>query len=123
MNNNLANIKKSKFYLDKGYCIAIPTETVYGLAANAYQDRAVEKILPDDIDLKSLNELTELASKIIENLENQKNLENSINEYKKLLKLHDLIQKKFNKNTKEISENTKSKIKDILNKKNEKKIK
>jgi len=44
MNKNLANIKKSKFYLDKGCCIAIPTETVYGLAANAYLDSAVEKI-------------------------------------------------------------------------------
>ena len=44
MNNNLANIKKSKSYLDKGHCVAIPTETVYGLAANAYLDRAVKKI-------------------------------------------------------------------------------
>ena len=44
MNNNLANIKKSKFFLDKGHCVAIPTETVYGLAANAYLDSAVKKI-------------------------------------------------------------------------------
>ena len=44
MNNNLANIKKSKFYLDRGQCVAIPTETVYGLAANAYLYSAVEKI-------------------------------------------------------------------------------
>ena len=44
MNNNLSNIKKSKFFLDKGHCVAIPTETVYGLAANAYSDTAVKKI-------------------------------------------------------------------------------
>ena len=44
MNNNLSNIKKSKFFLDKGHCVAIPTETVYGLAANAYSDAAVKKI-------------------------------------------------------------------------------
>ena len=44
MNNNLSNIKKSQFFLDKGHCVAIPTETVYGLAANAYSDTAVKKI-------------------------------------------------------------------------------
>ena len=44
MNNNLANIKKSIFYLNKNECVAIPTETVYGLAANAYSNKAVRKI-------------------------------------------------------------------------------
>ena len=44
MKNNLSNIKKSKYFLNKGECIAIPTETVYGLAANAYSDRATSKI-------------------------------------------------------------------------------
>ena len=44
MKNNLANIKKSKKFLDKGNCVAIPTETVYGLAANAYSNSAVKKI-------------------------------------------------------------------------------
>ena len=82
-----------------------------------------EKNLPDDIHLKSLQELTALANKIIENLENQKDLESSVDEYQKLLKLNLLIEKKFQKNSKEISNNTKSKIKDILIKKNEKKIK
>ena len=82
-----------------------------------------EKNLPDDIHLKSLQELTALANKIIENLENQKDLESSVDEYQKLLKLNFLIEKKFQKNSKEISNNTKSKIKDILIKKNEKKIK
>ena len=44
MNNNLSNIKKSKYFLNKKECIAIPTETVYGLAANAYSDSATSKI-------------------------------------------------------------------------------
>ncbi len=44
MKNNLSNIKKSKYYLDKGECVAIPTETVYGLAGNAYSNKATLKI-------------------------------------------------------------------------------
>ena len=44
MKNHLSNIKKSKFYLDNDECIGIPTETVYGLAGNAYSDKAVSKI-------------------------------------------------------------------------------
>ena len=39
-----SNIKKAKKYLDKNYCIAVPTETVYGLAANAYSNTAIKKI-------------------------------------------------------------------------------
>ena len=44
MNSNQSNIKKAKKYLNKNYCIGVPTETVYGLAANAYIDSAVKKI-------------------------------------------------------------------------------
>jgi L-threonylcarbamoyladenylate synthase len=44
MKSNQSNIKKAKKYLNKNYCIGIPTETVYGLAANAYMDSAVKKI-------------------------------------------------------------------------------
>ena len=44
MKINLANIKKAKKILNKDDCIAIPTETVYGLAGNAYSDRACKKI-------------------------------------------------------------------------------
>ncbi len=44
MNKDLSNIKKSIHLLNKGECIAIPTETVYGLAANAYSDKATSKI-------------------------------------------------------------------------------
>ena len=39
-----SNIKKAKKYLDKNHCIATPTETVYGLAGNAYSDISVKKI-------------------------------------------------------------------------------
>ncbi len=39
-----SNIKKAKKYLNKNDCIAVPTETVYGLAGNAYSDTAVKKI-------------------------------------------------------------------------------
>ena len=82
-----------------------------------------EKNLPDDIISKSLNELTELANEIIQKLENEKDLENSVNEYQKLLKLNNLIEKKFHIINKEISEDTKSKIKNIVSQINEKKIK
>ena len=44
MKFNQSNIKKAKKYLDKNCCIGVPTETVYGLAANAYSNIAVKKI-------------------------------------------------------------------------------
>ena len=44
MNFNQSNIKKAKKYLDKNHCVAVPTETVYGLAANAYSNLATKKI-------------------------------------------------------------------------------
>jgi len=44
MKSNQSNIKKAKKYLNKNCCIGVPTETVYGLAANAYQNSAVKKI-------------------------------------------------------------------------------
>jgi len=44
MKSNQSNIKKAKKYLNNNYCIGVPTETVYGLAANAYMDSAVKKI-------------------------------------------------------------------------------
>ena len=44
MKINLANIKKAKKLLNKSECVAIPTETVYGLAGNAYSDYACKKI-------------------------------------------------------------------------------
>ena len=44
MKHDQSNIKKAKKYLDKNNCVGIPTETVYGLAGNAYSDIAVKKI-------------------------------------------------------------------------------
>ena len=44
MKSNQSNIKKAKKYLNKDCCIGVPTETVYGLAANAYSNIAVKKI-------------------------------------------------------------------------------
>ena len=82
-----------------------------------------EKNLPDDIASKSLNELTDLADEIIKNLENENNLENTSEDYTKLLKINRLIEKKFQKNFKEISDITNFKIKDIKSNKNAKKIK
>ena len=77
-----------------------------------------DKNLLDDIKNKSLNELTELANNIIEKLENEKNLELLINDYQKLIKLNNLIEKKFQNTSREISQETRNKINSILNKKN-----
>ena len=59
-----------------------------------------DKNLPNDIKNKSLNELTELANNIIKNLEFEKDLENSINEYQRLIQLSNIIEKKFQNNSK-----------------------
>ena len=81
-----------------------------------------EKILPDDIESKSLSELTDIADRLIQELENKKNLEESIDDYQYLIKLNNLIEKKFQMDSKNISENTKLKIEELTSKKNEKKI-
>ena len=78
-----------------------------------------EKNLPLDYQHSSLEELTEKANSIIESLENEKNLDNSVDSYQELLKLNNLIEKKFQKNLKSISEIANNKIKGII-KKNEK---
>ena len=78
-----------------------------------------EKNLPLDYERSSLEELSEKANRIIESLENEKNLNNSVDSYQELLKLNNLIEKKFQKNLKSISETTNNKIKKIV-KKNEK---
>ena len=82
-----------------------------------------EKNLLDDITSKSLKELMDLADKIIKNLENEINLENKSEDYANLIKINKLIEKKFQKNFKEISEKSNSKIKEIKSKKDGKKIK
>ena len=82
-----------------------------------------DKNLPHDIENKSVEELTDLANNIIKNLENKNNLENSIDEYQMLIKLNNLIEKKFQKNSKKIAEKSKEKIKEILNRNDRKKNK
>ena len=82
-----------------------------------------DKNLPDDINLKSLNELTQEANKIIEQIEKEKNFEKSLDEYQKLIRLNNIIEKKFQNTSKKISLETKDKINKILSKKNEKRIK
>ena len=79
-----------------------------------------DKNFPPDNNPTSLEELTEQANQIIESLENEKDLSNSIESYQKLLKLNNIIEKKFHKNFKSISEETNKKVKNII-KKNEKK--
>ena len=63
---NLSNLKKAKKNLDSDNIIGIPTETVYGLAGNAYSDKSVKKIFklkkrpvfnPLIIHFKNLNDL------------------------------------------------------------------
>ncbi len=81
-----------------------------------------DKNLPDDIKNKSLSELTDLANNIIKNLENKNTHDGSIEEYQKLIKLNLLIEKQFQKASKELSQSTREKIQNVL-KKNEKKAK
>ena len=76
-----------------------------------------EKILPDDIESKSLSELTDIADRLIQELERKKNLEESIDDYHYLIKLNNLIEKKFQKDSKNISESTKLKIEELTSKK------
>ena len=79
-----------------------------------------DKNLPLDNDLKSLEELTKEANNIIESLEAEKDLQNSIDSYQELLRLNNIIEKKFHKTTKIINEETKKKINNITSKKNDK---
>jgi len=82
-----------------------------------------DKNLQNDYETLSLEELTKAANKMIEDLENQKNLENSIENYQNLLKLNNIIEKKFQKDVKSINEKTKGNILKITSKENAKKIK
>ena len=79
-----------------------------------------EKNLPDDNDSKSLEKLTQEINSIIEKLEKQEDLKNSLNDYQELIKLNNIIEKKFQKKTKSIKQDMKEKIESITNKKNAK---
>ena len=79
-----------------------------------------DKNLPADNNSQSLEELTNKANNIIESLETKKDLQNSIDSYQGLLKLNNIIEKKFYKTTKMINEETKKKINNISSQKNAK---
>ena len=82
-----------------------------------------DKNLPNNYNEMSLEDLTKEANNMIEELEKHKDLENSIENYQNLLKLNSIIEKKFQKNVKEISEKTKERISKISSKKNAIKVK
>jgi len=76
-----------------------------------------DKYLPLDYDNRTIEELTDKANQIIKSLEEKDDLNNSVESYQELLKLNKLIEKKFQKNFKSISENTNKKIKEIIKRK------
>ena len=82
-----------------------------------------DKNLPNDYNSLSLEELTYEANKMIEKLESQRDLENSLEEYQNLLKLNNIIEKKFQKDVRNINEKTKDEIIKIKSNKNAKKTK
>ena len=79
-----------------------------------------DKNLPNDYNSLSLEELTEKAHEMVEYLENQKDLKNTVENYQNLIKINNVIEKKFQKNNKDINENTKQKLSSIIAKKNAK---
>ena len=81
------------------------------------------KNLTNNYDSLSLEDLTKKANRIIEDLESEKELENSIENYQNLLRLNNIIEKKFRKDIKIISEKTKESILKITSKKNGKRTK
>ena len=79
-----------------------------------------EKNFPDDNNSKSIEELTQEANSIIDQLEKQEYLKNSLDDYQKLIKLNNIIEKKFQKKSKSISQNVKEKINNIVKRKDDK---
>ena len=69
-----------------------------------------EKNLPDDINSKSLDELTQEANNIIEQLEKKDDLKTSLDQYQELMRLNNIIEKKFQKKSKYINQSTREKI-------------
>ena len=77
-----------------------------------------DKNLPDDNNSKSLEELTQEVNSIIEELEKKEDIKNSLDDYQKLIQLNNIIEKKFQKKSKNISQNIKEKINNITKRKN-----
>ena len=82
-----------------------------------------DKNLPNDYNALSLDELTNKANKMIEDLEKLNDLESSMEKYQNLLKLNNIIEKKFQKDVRDINEKTKENIMRITSKKNVNRIK
>ena len=78
-----------------------------------------EKNLPDDINSKSLDELTQEANNIIEQLEKKDDLKTSLDQYQELMRLNNIIEKKFQKKSKYINQSTREKINSLSRKKDE----
>ena len=78
-----------------------------------------EKNLPDDINSKSLDELTQEANNIIEQLEKKDDLKDSLDQYEELMRLNNIIEKKFQKKSKYINQSTREKINSLSRKKDE----
>ena len=75
-----------------------------------------KNLLPDN-DASTIEELTDQANQIIESLENEKDLNNSVESYQQLLKLNNIIEKKFNKSFRSLGEETNKKVQEIVKKK------
>ncbi len=69
------SVEKAAWYLQNGDVVAVPTETVYGLAANIYNDKAIKRIFeikkrpyfnPLIVHIDSKESLTEVAENIPE---------------------------------------------------------
>ena len=82
-----------------------------------------DKNLPNDYNSLSLEELTNKANKMIEELESLNDLEGSMEKYQNLLKLTNIIEKKFQKDAKNINKKTQENILRATSKKNAKKTK
>ncbi len=76
-----------------------------------------DKNLPLDYDSRTLEELTDEANQIIKSLEEKDDLDNSVDSYQELLKLNNLIEKKFQQNFRSLGENRNKKIKEIIKRK------
>jgi len=79
-NPNFSNLKKAKKNIENNNIIGLPTETVYGLAGNAYSNKSVKKIF----NLKK----RPATNPLIVHFSGLKNLKKDINFNKNFIKLY-----------------------------------
>ena len=77
---NLLNLRKAKKYIENNEVIGMPTETVYGLAGNAYSQKSISKIF----NLKKRPSVNPL----IIHFNNMKDLKNEVKINKNFIKLY-----------------------------------